>query len=236
MKCWVWSRQTFEYSAWCPNRSVRPPQLWWPCCRLAIDSCVRLLSGYWTMLLHISTHPTQAHKQTPWHSANVPPKHSSTPPLLQPRCGQHDLFWGFKWTFLTQISHWLRNQQCGSMIMDPGTVPTNFDSIKWTPSRTSYRSWEALKDERTWPAAKWWNGIAVYLICFLLRKSTSTPTAANTQRLQTPIPLASQCMPKVISPLQNPYSKSSLHVLTMITKLREWSCHGRLVFILKKYA
>lgn len=38
----------------------------------------------------------------------------------------------------------------------------------------------------------------------LLRKSTSTPTAANTQRLQTPIPLACQCMPKVISPLQNP--------------------------------
>lgn len=141
----------------------------------------------------------------------------------------------FKWTFLTKISHWLRNQQCGSMIMDPGTVPTNFHSIKWTPSRTSYRSWEALKDERTWPAAKWWTGIAVYLICFLLRKSTSTPTAANTQRLQTPDPIGIPVHAKGDFSTTKPI-KSSLHVLTMITKLREWSCHGRLVFILKKCA
>lgn len=102
-------------------------------------------------------------------------------------------FFCFKWTFLTKISHWLRNQQCGSMIMDPGTVPTNFDSIKWTPSRTSYRSWEALKDERTWPAAKWWTGIAVCLICSchaslpVLQLQCQHPEAANPDPVGIPV-------------------------------------------------
>ena len=96
-------------------------------------------------------------------SLHIRPKHTSRRLGTQPTSrrntpvlhrfsnldGGSTTFFLFQVNFSTQNSHWLRNQQCGSMIMDPGTVPTNFDSIKWTPSRTSYRSWEALKDERT---------------------------------------------------------------------------------------